>query len=278
VFESGRERTMQRLWNGDYFVQDVDLSQHPQWQYGDGCLSDHLFGQSWAHQLGLGHLYPQPAVQTALRAVYRYNWATDVGPYNAAHKPERVFARPGEPGLLTCTWPKSRFLPKGVRYRSEVWTGIEHQVASHMLFEGLIDEALAILRGVEERYDGRHDNPFNEVECGDHYARALAAWGCHTAIMGFQLDGPAGRYTFDPRVTPEHFKAFFAGPEGWGSYEQVRQDGKQTSTLTVRWGRVVLRELVLRLPTAAGSELEVIRYDPAVVLAAGGRDRISVVR
>lgn len=251
VFAAGSERTMQRLWNGEYFVQEVDLGAHPKAQYGKGCLSDQLFGQNWAHQLALGYLYPRDAVRKALRAVHRYNWATDVGPYNEAHPPERVFANAGEPGLLTCTWPKSRFLPQGVRYKSEVWTGIEHQAASHMLREGLIQEGLQILRGIEARYDGRRHNPYNEVECGDHYARALAAWASLTALSGFELDGPAGRYRFDPRVTPERFKAFFAGPEGWGSYEQIRQEKTQVCRLVVAHGQLVLREL--ELPGMAGA-------------------------
>ena len=126
VFEAGSRLTVERLFNGEYFVQEVDLKKHPKHQYGDGCLSDQLFGQGWAHQVGLGYLYPREKVLSALRAVYVYNWAPDIGPQNAAHPPQRWFARPGEAGLFTCTWPKSKHLgPDSVLYRDEVWTGIE---------------------------------------------------------------------------------------------------------------------------------------------------------
>ena len=43
---------------------------------------------------------------TALKSIYRYNWAPNVAAQNAAHPPQRWFARPGDAGLFTCTWPK----------------------------------------------------------------------------------------------------------------------------------------------------------------------------
>ncbi|MFH1715936.1 MAG: GH116 family glycosyl hydrolase, partial [Planctomycetota bacterium] len=159
IFASGSRLTVERMWDGEYFIQLVDLQKHPKFQYAKGCLSDQLFGQGWAHQLGLGYIYPPEYVKKALQSVWKYNWAPDVGPYNAAHKPERWFARPGEPGLFTCTWPKSEYLAEGVRYKSEVWTGIEYQVAGHMVWEGMVDEALAMCHGIHQRYHPAKHNP-----------------------------------------------------------------------------------------------------------------------
>jgi non-lysosomal glucosylceramidase len=68
-----------------------------------------------------------------------------------------------------------------LRYCDEVWTGVEYQVAAHCFYEGLDDEGLAIVRGVRERYDGNRRNPFNEIECGDHYVRAMAGWSLLSA-------------------------------------------------------------------------------------------------
>ncbi|MBI4585660.1 MAG: hypothetical protein HY717_16740 [Planctomycetes bacterium] len=250
VFESGSKLSMERLYNGEHFIQVVDQKKHPQNQYGEGCLSDQLFGQGWAHQLGLGYLYPREAVHQALRSIYKYNWTPDVGPHNAAHRPERWFARPGEAGLFTCTWPKSEYLKEGVRYREEVWTGIEYQVAGHLLYEGYLTEGLALIRGVDERYDGAKHNPFNEVECGDHYARALASWGCLLALEGFEHDGPAGRIGFAPRLAPEDFRAAFTAAAGWGTFGQKRSEGEQLNSLRLRWGSLRLREVDLELPPA----------------------------
>ncbi|MFO7975740.1 MAG: GH116 family glycosyl hydrolase, partial [Candidatus Hydrogenedentota bacterium] len=118
IFESGRDLTIERLWNGEYFVQDVDLENYPRHQYKDGCLSDHLFGQGWAHQLGLGYLYPTDKVHSALQAVWKYNWAPDITAYNEEHAPFRWFISPGQAGLFTCTWPHSEYLPEGTVYKN----------------------------------------------------------------------------------------------------------------------------------------------------------------
>ncbi|HON91745.1 MAG TPA: GH116 family glycosyl hydrolase [Sedimentisphaerales bacterium] len=248
IFESGSKLSVERLWDGDYFIQIVDLQKHPKDQYARGCLSDQLFGQGWAHQLGLGYIYPEVNVHKALASVWIYNWASDVGPQNEAHPPERWFALPGEPGLFTCTWPKSPYLQDGVRYREEIWTGIEYQVAGHMVWENMLTEALAICRGVEDRYHPAKHNPYNEVECGDHYARAMASWGVYTALAGFEYHGPKGHIGFAPRITPENYRAAFTAAEGWGSFSQTRKDTTQQETIELRWGRLALKTLAFAIP------------------------------
>ncbi len=248
IFDSGSRLTVKRLWDGEYFIQLVDLEEHPNHQYGRGCLSDQLFGQGWAHQLGLGYIYPPEYVKKALESVWKYNWTPDVGPYNAAHKPERWFARPGEPGLFTCTWPKSPFMEEGVRYKSEVWTGIEYQVAGGMVWEDMLDEALTICDGIQSRYHPSKHNPYNEVECGDHYARAFASWGVYTALAGYEYHGPKGHIGFAPRLTPENFRAAFTAAEGWGTLAQQRDAKKQREQITVRWGKLNAKTLAFDLP------------------------------
>jgi hypothetical protein len=248
IFESGSQLSVERLWDGEYFIQLVDLKKHPKHQYAKGCLSDQLFGQGWAHQLGLGYIYPPQYVKSALQSVWKYNWAPDVGPYNAVHKPERWFARAGEPGLFTCTWPKSEYIAEGVRYRSEVWTGIEYQVAGHMAWEGMVDEALAICDGIQQRYHPGKHNPFNEVECGDHYARAMASWSVYTALAGYEYHGPKGHLGFAPKITPENFRAAFTAAEGWGTLTQKRDEKTQYEQIELRWGRLNLKSLAFALP------------------------------
>jgi uncharacterized protein (DUF608 family) len=248
VFGSGVDLTMERLWDGEYFIQLVDLAKHPKNQYEKGCLSDQLFGQGWAHQLALGYIYPPEQVKQALRSIWKYNWAPDIGPYNEAHPPERWFALPGEPGLFTCTWPKSPYLKEGVRYREEVWTGIEYQVAGHMVWENMVTEALALCRGVEDRYQPAKHNPFNEIECGDHYARGMASWGVYTALAGFEYHGPKGHLGFAPRMTPDNFRAAFTAAEGWGSFTQTRKADAQREQIELRWGRLKLKSLAFYVP------------------------------
>ncbi len=248
IFESGSRLTVDRLWDGEYFIQLVDLQKYPKYQYAKGCLSDQLFGQGWAHQLGLGYIYPQDYVAKALQSVWKYNWTPDVGPYNAVHKPERWFARAGEPGLFTCTWPKSDYMEEGVRYRSEIWTGIEYQVAGHMVWEGMVNEAIAICYGIQERYSPAKHNPFNEVECGDHYARAMASWGVYTALAGYEYHGPKKHIGFAPKITPDNFSAAFTAAEGWGTFTQKRDEKTQREKIAVRWGTLSVESLAFAVP------------------------------
>ena len=262
IYDSGRRLTLERLWSGEYFTQDVDLEKYPKHQYGPGCLSDHLFGQGWAHQLALGYIYPIENVRSALEAVWKYNWAPDVTPYNEAYKPFRWFITPGQAGLFTCTWPHGDYLPEGTVYKNEVWTGIEYQVAGHMIWEGFLTEGLAICRAVHDRYHPDLFNPYNEVECGDHYARAMASWGVYLALAGFEHHGPHGHLGFAPRITPEHFRAAFTAAEGWGTFQQDRDDNAQREQIAVRWGTLRLKSLAFAVP-------EKLRPAPIKVVAAG---------
>jgi hypothetical protein len=278
LFQSGRELTVKRLFNGEYFIQEVDLKKYPKFQYGVGCLADQLFGQGWARQLGLGDVYPREAVDAALKSIWKYNWAPDIGPQNEAHLPERWFASPGEAGLFTCTWPKGQYIKEGVRYKNEIWTGIEYQVAGHMAFDGMLTEALAICRGIHERYHPAKHNPWNEIECGDHYARAMASHGVFLALCGFEYHGPKGHIGFAPRITPESFRAGFTAAEGWGTFSQNRSDGKQTECIELKWGTLTAKTLSFELPEGVGLKDLVVEKSGQKLAAKGGQDgrRITV--
>jgi non-lysosomal glucosylceramidase len=249
IFEAGRKNSVERLFNGEYFIQDVDLEQHPDWQYAQGCLADQLFGQGWAHQVGLGYVYPKNTVVKTLESIWKYCWAPDIKPQNDVHKPARWFAYPGEAGLLTCTWPISKHLgPKSTRYRNEVWTGIEYQVAGHMAYEGLVTEALAICRAIHERYHPSKHNPFNEIECGDHYARALASWGVLLGLAGFEYHGPKKHIGMTPRLNADDFRCVFSAAEGWGAISQQQVGGRQINMFDVKWGTLTVRTISLTAP------------------------------
>lgn len=249
IFEAGQENSVKRLFNGEYYIQDVDLKKHPDWQYADGCLADQMFGQGWAHQVQLGYLYPRETVVSSLQSIWKYCWAPDVGPQNEHHPPARWFAYPGEAGLFTCTWPKSRHLgPKSTRYRNEIWTGIEYQVASHMAYEGMLTEALAICRAVHDRYHPAKHNPFNEIECGDHYARALASWGVLLALAGFEYHGPKKHIGWAPRLTPDDFRCVFTAADSWGTIAQQRGNNRQVNRINVAWGTLHWQSMALEVP------------------------------
>lgn len=151
VFLKGQDNLVKLCWNGDYFQQDLPDYLKRSGEVGPGCMADQLIGQWWAHQLGLGYLLPKEKVQTALRSIFKFNWMPDLTGWK--HSP-RAFAGARDKGLIICTWPKGGRPRHVMLYSDEVWTGIEYQVAAHMLYEGMIEEAFAVVKGARDRYDG----------------------------------------------------------------------------------------------------------------------------
>ncbi len=114
-----------------------------------------------------------------------------------------------------------------------MWTGIEYQVATNMIYEGMLVEGLSVVKAIHERYRPEKHNPWNEIECSDHYARALASWGVLLAIQDYKYDGPAKYFSYAPKLQQNNFKSFFTAAEGWGNIEQQRTAGSQTNTISV---------------------------------------------
>jgi len=252
VFEKGQKKLVEVCWNGEYFQQHLpDYLKRPG-EVGPGCMSDQLLGQWWAHQLGLGYILPQELVVSAMRAVFKYNFKSDLTGWQ--HMP-RAFAGAKDKGLIICTWPKGGRPGNVMLYSDEVWTGIEYQAAAHMIYEGLVEEGFAIVKAARDRYDGIprppiSRNPWNEIECGGHYARAMSSWSLLLALSGWEYDGPRQALRVTPRHTPENFKGFFAGPEGWGGLRQSREGAAQRDELSVREGRLAVTAITLSPPAA----------------------------
>lgn len=249
IFESGRAKLVELCWNGEYFEQHLPDYAQRQGEVGPGCISDQLIGQWWAHQLGLGYILPEDKVKSALRAIFKYNFKSDLTGWK--HSP-RAFAGVKDKGLIICTWPKGGRPPNVMLYSDEVWTGVEYQVAAHMIYEGFVDEAFAIIKGARDRYDGLPRppigrNPWCEIECGGHYTRAMSSWSLLLALSGCQYDGTKGLLRFAPRFHPEQFRSFFSGPEGWGYFAQEVTAGKQRASFGVNGGQVSLQALRLGL-------------------------------
>jgi hypothetical protein len=120
-----------------------------------------------------------------------------------------------------------------------------------MIAEGMLTEGLAITRAIHDRYHASRRNPWNEVECGDHYARAMASYGVFLAACGYEYHGPKGHLGFAPRLTPEDFRAPFTVAQGWGTFSQHRHAGRQQETIALKSGKLHLRSLSFAVDQAA---------------------------
>ena len=245
VFEKGSRRYDELLWNGDYYAQKLRDKDSPKYQYGKGCLSDQLMGQWLAAQLGLGYVLPKERVRKTLRSIFKYNWRKDLSDH---HNVERVYALDSEPGLLICSWPKGGRPKFRLPYCDEVWTGIEYQVASHMIYEGMVKEGLRIVAGARSRHDGKKRNPWNEFECGDHYVRPMSSYALLLAVSGFSYDAPSAKVSLSPAVNQARFKCFFSDGSAWGEIGQLLTGRRMQFHIIVKSGKTRISTLQFKWP------------------------------
>lgn len=260
IYERGRARIERDLFNGEYFINIRDKNRLDTINSGLGCHIDQVLGDAWAEQLGFAPILDETKVKSALKSLWRYNFCPDVGVWRNVNKPGRWYAMPGEAGLIMCTFPvkgwdysmaKGKGADWAAGYFNECMSGFEYQVAWHCIAKGMLLEGLAITRAIHDRYHPSKRNPWNEIECGDHYARAMASYGVFLSICGFVCHCPKGYFEFKPKLRPENFKSAFTSADGWGSYSQKFDGNRGSSILEVKYGEVNLKELVIGLPQNA---------------------------
>ena len=212
----GSRKLDRLLYNGLYYEQrleeDIDTYKY---QYGTGCLSDQLLGQTFAHIYGLGYILPEAHVKSAVKQIYKNNFLKVMGDHESV---QRTYVFADESGLILCSWPFGGRPKQPFIYSDEVWTGIEYQVATNLIYEGFTEEAMEIVHAVRRRHNGKRRSPYNEIECGNHYARSMAAWGLLIALSGYECDLPAGKMSFTPKVDREDFTCFYSNGREWGIY------------------------------------------------------------
>lgn len=231
------------LFNGEYYQQKVMLeglrasptaealeklaeanpdeaallkSEGPKYQYGSGCISDGVFGAWLACLCGLESPQDPAHIRKNLKSIFDYNFKTSLWDHANLQRPG--YAIGDEPGLLLCTWPKGGKPTLPFVYSDEVWTGIEYQVASHMISQGLAAEGLTIVKALRSRYDGRVRNPWNEYECGNFYARAMASYALLIALSGFRYSAASKTLYLAPKLDTRPFECFFSTASGWGTF------------------------------------------------------------
>lgn len=250
--EKGSRNMEEKLFNGEYFIHrpNAEKGRKKLGSYNT-CHIDQVYGQSWAFQAGLGRILDEEKTKKALRSLWKYNFTPDVGPYIKEHIGGRPYALAGEGGMIMNTNPAKEAKPYGedvtwqLGYFHECMSGFEHQVASHMLEEGMTDEALIMTRMIHDRYHAHKRNPFNEIECSDHYARAMASYGTFVTACGFEYHGPKGYIRFAPKWSADNFKAPFVTAKGWGSYLQKKEANNQVHRLDLKYGSLQLQKISL---------------------------------
>lgn len=244
VFESGRQKLNEELFNGEYYFQQVNLndkehlgayqggfsdnsqdavksywnteSGEMKYQIGEGCSIDQLLGQWHADLLGLGDIFDKDKAVSALGAIYQYNYIPDMHEHV---NPCRIYALNDESGLIICAYPEDRKKPAiAVPYAEETMHGFEYQAASHMIRRGMEEEGLTCVKAIRDRYDGERRNPWNEIECGSNYARSMASYALLLIYSGFSFDMHRKMIGFTP-LHKGNSSYFWSLDSGFGHVE-----------------------------------------------------------
>ena len=257
-FSQTKKSIESELFNGEFFIQKADPAHRHDIGTYQTSFTEQVHGQTWAWQIGLGRVFDRDKTILALQAIYKYNFTTNVGPFRMANPAGRPYALAGDGGLILATNPRNLPKPFGVEsawqaeYFQECMSGFEHQVASNMLAEGLLLEGLAITRAIHDRYSARLRNPFNEIECSDHYSRSMASYGTFISICRYQYHGPKGHIGFDPQLRPDNFKAPFTTASGWGTFTLRKTAAGRKAEFHLRWGTLNLATISLPAGKFAG--------------------------
>jgi len=261
--KSGRDFLETQLFNGEYFFQKIEYKtlkapdpstaqsfggeyseeakeilkkEGPKYQYGSGCLSDGVLG-AWIGEMAcLPEFIDRKKLTDHLMAVHKYNLKKSLVDHANPQRP--AYALGHEGGLLLCSWPKGGKLSLPFVYSDEVWTGIEYQVASHLMLMGKVKEGLDIVRACRDRYDGRIRNPCNEYECGHWYARAMSSYGLLQGLTGLFYDAVDKTLYVDSKVGD--YTAFLATASGFGT---VTVKGNK-ATVKVASGKIDIEKTV----------------------------------
>ena len=264
----GAEWTEAHLFNGDYYEQDIrapgDFSRvrpelrdsrlgavqadQPEFQIGSGCLVDQLAGQVSAEIAGLGKIFDPTHTERSLASVHRFNYVhgfSDCANYMSSF----VFGE--DRGHVMFVYPDG--VPEHpMSYWCLLLGGFEYTYALALVQSGHPEAAEDVVRSVRDRYDGRSRNPFDQIECGHHYARAMASWGLIVTATGFHYSAVEKKLEFG--CSPSGAEWFWSSGSAWGSATQVVASGVRTVRVEVKHGAIQVTSV------AIGGALHVLEH------------------
>ncbi len=266
IWTLGKENQNKQLWNDSlgYYIEQTENLPNTR-VMGQAVSIDMLLGQWWANQLDLGQIYPIDRTIAGLEKIFSTNRITDPG--EGYYPSFRDFLGTGDTGWMMAVFP-DKVPDNRIRYYNEVMSGFEYAAATAMLQYGMLDEGLAMIRAISERYDGRlraegevhmansstvngTGSPFGEDECGKFYVRPLSSWSALLALQGFIYNGPEQTIGFNPVWKPDNHASFFTTSAAWGLYSQIQTDASQVSEIDVKFGTARIKEITLGVPDQA---------------------------
>ena len=271
IFDRGKAWTDEHLFNGEYYHQVVDLDdksvldgfagaetywddEHKEikYQIGEGSEIDQILAQWHANLYGLGEVFDPKQVKTALKSIFKNNFCKVM---REQYNPCRIYCINDEAGLLVAYWPPDRRKPMvPIPYSGETQNGYEYAAATQMIQTGLVKEGMTAITALRDRYDGEKRNPWNEFECGNNYARSMAAYSLLNTFAGFQFNMVKGEIGFNP-VKPNagRFRSFWSLECGWGEFEM------KPGSAEVRLLQGGLKLKALDLPFAARKKIKSVK-------------------
>jgi uncharacterized protein (DUF608 family) len=307
LFEQGRRWTDANLFNGEYYIQKVrgfrkdeiasnlrsdmgsENTENPEYQVGGGCLADQLIGQYLAEIGGMSPLVSPENIRKTLRSIYKYNYKPTLADHDNV---ERTYALNDEAAVVICDYGKAERPRIPFPYYAEAWTGEEYLVAALMMNWGMVKEGVECVENIRSRYDGEKRNPWDEPECGHHYARAMSSWSTILALSGFRYDGAKASVVAVPQVAHADFQCFWSTGTGWGTFSTHQHAGVTVFAVKVLAGTLNCRSCEIAASGATATvesggktvenqvsrheERIVVTFDETLRLAAKDEIRIEV--
>ena len=269
IYERGRSWTNENLFNGEYFIQQIDLEDKSilekhntakghvhifkadihgmywsnetaeiKYQIGEGCEIDQVLAGWHGTLYGLEPVFDKEKFKKAVLSIYKYNFKPRLGD---TVNPCRVFGMGDEAGTIMCAWPDNVRRPRiPVPYSQETMHGFEYAFGTQLMMIGELEKAYEVFKAVRDRYRGDNRNPWNEIECGSNYARSMASFAALLILAGFEFDAAQKTMGFKPITGDDGtYNSLWSNGLSWGSIK-IGSDG---ATLTVEGGQLELTEL-----------------------------------
>jgi uncharacterized protein (DUF608 family) len=268
LFEKGSHWIDVNLFNGEFYVQRIrgfrkdeiannlrsdmgtENTETPEYQVGGGCLADQLIGQYLVEVGGMGPLVSPENIRKTLRSIYKYNYKPTLKDHDNV---ERTYALNEEAAVLVCDYGKAERPRIPFPYYAEAWTGQEYLVAALMMNWGMVKEGVECVESIRARFDGEKRNPWDEPECGHHYARAMSSWSTIVAMSGFLYDGAAAAVVAVPKIPRDNFECFWSTGTGWGTYSLRREKNNTFLLIKVLRGTLACRSCEIAAAGAAAT-------------------------